>query len=79
MLWTVPFNKIVTSSISQPIPELIFDIPAVFVGEIAAYNIVVLLSFALTSFTSYLFIYYLLHKSLPAFVGASFSVSVQGR
>jgi hypothetical protein len=30
---------------------------------------VVLLSFALTSFTSYLFIYYLLRKALPAFVG----------
>jgi hypothetical protein len=69
MLWTVLFNKIGTTLISQPIYELIFDIPAVFVGEIAAYNIVTLLSFTLTSFTSYLFIYYLLRKALPAFVG----------
>jgi hypothetical protein len=73
ILLTAPFNKVDTSSISQPICGLIFDIPAVFVGEIAAYNIVVLLSFALTSFTSYLFIYYLLRKSLPAFVGGLIS------
>ena len=69
MLLVASFNKIGSASVSQPIYELIFDIPAVFVGEIAAYNIVVLLSFTLTSFTSYLFIYYLLHKALPAFVG----------
>jgi len=50
ILLTVTFNKVVTSS--QPICELIFDIPAVFVGEIAAYNIVVLLSFTLTSRSS---------------------------
>ena len=64
-----PFTKIAFSTASQPIYELILDIPGVFVGEITAYNIVVLLSFALTSFTSYLFIYHLLRKALPAFVG----------
>ncbi len=70
MLWAASFNRVDMSSISSiPIYDLIFDIPAMFVGEIAAYNIVVLLSFVLTSFAAYLFIYYLLRKALPAFVG----------
>jgi hypothetical protein len=69
MLLAVPFNKAVISSGSIPVLRLIMDIPTAFFGEIVAHNIVILLSFSLTSFTSYLLIYYLLRRSLPAFVG----------
>ena len=64
-----PFQSQYHPSINHPIGELIFNFPARFAGEIPWYNVVIILSFALTAFSTYILIYYLVRSRSAAFVG----------
>ena len=67
-LISAPFS-IPNAIVIQPVYEAMFFVPAHYIGEIAAYNLVTLLSFPFTAFATYLLLNYLLHNKVAAFVG----------
>jgi hypothetical protein len=59
--------------------DWVYFILALFVDEIAAYNFMIILSFALTAFFTYVFPSRLLQNNFTTFLGGLFSVSVRAR
>ena len=68
-LLSAPFGMNMGFSPSQPVFESLLIFPGKLIGEIAAYNLYVLLSFPLTAFVTYLFLNAILHNKLASFTG----------
>lgn len=67
-LISAPFGSTNVNQL-QPVYDALFFVPAHAIGEIAAYNLIVLLSFPLTAFATYFLLYYLLNNKVAAFIG----------
>jgi len=68
-LLAAPFKMSYPPLSIQPVYELLLEMPARFIGEIAAYNLLVVLSFTLTAFVTYLCLNYLLRNKTAPFIG----------
>jgi hypothetical protein len=68
-LTAAPFGDPTDLGFSQPITEWLHFILAKLFNEVVSYNLVVLLAFPLTAFSTYLLINYLLKNKWAAFLG----------
>lgn len=68
-LIAAPFEMLKSPLAAQSPLAFVLKISALFIGEIPSYNLLILVSFPLTAFATYLFLNYFLQNKIAAFTG----------